>query len=151
MEDGRYSRRRKHRKTVRERPGLAPSALFHLIGNTVFLRLSDVASGLPPYEEQVLLCSMDAEPDSVGYTQHGAYNHVFDKLREALADALAKGSKRLLAAYLQTLLDGESVITLVVFGEDNAPAQLGTYTLDGLALAVDPTKQRLVPKPLIMY
>ena len=36
--------------------------------------------------------------------QRGAYNHVFDKLREALADALAKGSKRLLAAYLQTLL-----------------------------------------------
>ena len=104
VEDGRYSRRRKYRKTVRERPGLAPSALFHLIGNTVFLRLSDVASGLPPYEEQVLLCSMDAEPDSTGYTQHGAYNHVFDKLREALADALAKGSKRLLAAYLQTLL-----------------------------------------------
>ena len=104
VEDGRYSRRRKYRKTVRERPGLAPSALFHLIGNTVFLRLSDVASGLPPYEEQVLLCSMDAEPDSIGYTQHGAYNHVFDKLREALADALAKGSKRLLAAYLQTLL-----------------------------------------------
>ena len=104
VEDGRYSRRRKYRKVVRERPGLAPSALFHLIGNTVFLRLSDVASGLPPYEEQVLLCSMDAEPDSIGYTQHGAYNHVFDKLREALADALAKGSKRLLAAYLQTLL-----------------------------------------------
>ena len=104
VEDGRYSRRRKYRKTVRERPGLAPSALFHLIGNTVFLRLSDVASGLPPYEEQVLLCSLDAEPDSIGYTQHGAYNHVFDKLREALADALAKGSKRLLAAYLQTLL-----------------------------------------------
>ena len=104
VEDGRYSRRRKYRKTVRERPGLAPSALFHLIGNTVFLRLSDVASGLPPYEEQVLLCSMDAEPDSVRYTQQGAYNHVFDKLREALADALAKGSKRLLAAYLQTLL-----------------------------------------------
>ena len=104
VEDGRYSRRRKYRKTVRERPGLAPSALFHLIGNSIFLRLSDVASGLPSYEEQVLLCSMDAAPDSVGYTQHGAYNHVFDKLREALADALAKGSKRLLAAYLQTLL-----------------------------------------------
>ena len=104
VEDGRYSRRRKYRKVTRERPGLAPSALFHLIGNTVFLRLSDVASGLPPYEEQVLLCSMDAEPDSIEYTQHGAYNHVFDKLREALADALAKGSKRLLAAYLQTLL-----------------------------------------------
>ena len=104
VEDGRYSRRRKYRKTVRERPGLAPSALFHLIGNTVFLRLSDVASGLPSYEEQVLLCSMDSEEDATGYSQRSAYNHVFDKLREALADALAKGSKRLLAAYLQTLL-----------------------------------------------
>ena len=48
VEDGRNSRRRKFRKVVRERPGLVPSALFHIIGNTVFLRLSDVASGLPP-------------------------------------------------------------------------------------------------------
>ena len=48
VEDGRYSRRRKYRKVVRERPGLVPSALFHFIGNTVFLRLSDVAAGLPP-------------------------------------------------------------------------------------------------------
>ena len=47
MEDGRFSRRRKYRKVVRERPGLVPSALFHIIGNTVFLRLADVASGLP--------------------------------------------------------------------------------------------------------
>ena len=30
-EDGRTSRRRKYRKVVRERPGLAPAALFHLI------------------------------------------------------------------------------------------------------------------------
>ena len=66
MEDGRNSRRRKYRKTVRERPGLAPSALFHLIGNSVFLRLSDVASGLPDYEEQVLLSSMDSEEDGYG-------------------------------------------------------------------------------------
>ena len=48
-------------------------------------------------------------------------------------------------------IDGDSVITLVVFGEDDAPALLGTYTLTGLALAVDPTEQRLVPAPLIMY
>ena len=36
-EDGRNSRRRKYRKVVRERPGLVPSALFHIIANTVFL------------------------------------------------------------------------------------------------------------------
>ncbi len=104
MEDGRNSRRRKYRKTVRERPGLAPSALFHLIGNSVFLRLSDVASGLPDYEEQVLLSSMDSEEDGTGYSQRSAYNHVFEELRKELAEALKSGSKRLLATYLQTLL-----------------------------------------------
>ena len=104
FEDGRNSRRKGYRKTVRERPGLAPSALFHLIGNSVFLRLSDVASGLPSYEEQVLLSGMDREADYTGFSQRKAYDLVFDTLRQALAEALAKGSKRLLATYLQTLL-----------------------------------------------
>ena len=104
VEDGRNSRRRKYRKVVRERPGLVPSALFHIIGNTVFLRLADVASGLPPYEEQVMLSSMDSEEDSTGYSQRSAYNTVFDELRKRLAVALKAGSKRLLATYLQTLL-----------------------------------------------
>ena len=81
VEDGRYSRRRKYRKVVRESPGLVPSALFHLIGNTVFLRLSDVAAGLPPYEEQVMLSSMDSEEEATGYSQRKAYDTVFDKLR----------------------------------------------------------------------
>ena len=104
IEDGRYSRRRKYRKTVRERPGLVPSALFHIISNTVFLRLSDVASGLPDYEEQVLLSSMDSEEDSTGYSQRTAYSTVFEELRKELAEALKKGSKRLLSTYLQSLL-----------------------------------------------
>ena len=104
VEDGRNSRRRKYRKVVRERPGLVPSALFHIIGNTVFLRLADVASGLPPYEEQILLSSMDSEADGTGYSQRSAYNTVYEELRLKLAEALKAGSKRLLATYLQTLL-----------------------------------------------
>ena len=104
MEDGRNSRRRKFRKVVRERPGLVPSALFHIIGNTVFLRLADVASGLPDYEEKVLVSSMDSEEDATGYSQRTAYNTVFEELKKELAAALKSGSKRLLATYLQTLL-----------------------------------------------
>ena len=103
-EDGRFSRRKAYRKVTRERPGLAPAALFHLIGNSIFLRLSDVASGLPGYDEQILLSSMDSEEDSTGYSQRSAYKTVFEKLRKALADALKKGSKKLLSTYLQTLL-----------------------------------------------
>ena len=48
-------------------------------------------------------------------------------------------------------IDGESEITIVVFGEDNGPALLGAYTLEGLALAVDPVGQRLVSTAMIMY
>ena len=104
VEDGRFSGRRKYRKVVRERPGLVPSALFHIIGNTVFLRLSDVASGLPPYDKQILLSSMDSEQDATGYSQRSAYTTVYEELRLKLAEALKAGSKRLLATYLQTLL-----------------------------------------------
>ncbi|MCY3883196.1 MAG: hypothetical protein OXG61_13890 [Chloroflexi bacterium] len=104
LEDGRASRRKRYRKVVRERPGLAPAALFHLIGHSVFLRLSDVAAGLPPYEEQVLLSPMDAEADTTGLSQRSGYDELFATLRAALADALSKGSRRLLATYLQALL-----------------------------------------------
>ena len=72
--------------------------------NTVFLRLADVASGLPDYDEQILLSSMDSEEDATGYSQRSAYNTVYEELRKELADALKSGSKRLLATYLQTLL-----------------------------------------------
>ena len=104
VEDGRNSRRRKYRKVVKERPGLAPSALFHLIGNSVFLRLSDVASGLPDYDEQVMLTAMDPDADATGFSQKSAYEKLFEKLRHAMVKALADGSRRLLSTYLQSLL-----------------------------------------------
>ncbi len=47
-------------------------------------------------------------------------------------------------------IDGKSVITLVVFAEDDAPALLGAYTLEGLRLGVDPVNQRLVPTNAIL-
>ena len=48
-------------------------------------------------------------------------------------------------------IDGESEVTVVVFGGDNAPPLLGAYTLEGLGLAVDPLGQKLIPTHLIMY
>ena len=48
-------------------------------------------------------------------------------------------------------IDGESEVTVVVFGGDNAPPLLGAYTLEGLGLAVEPLEQRLIPTHLIMY
>ena len=45
--DGRQSKRRTYLTRVIEKPGVTPSILFQLIGNTVFLRLRDVAKHLP--------------------------------------------------------------------------------------------------------
>ena len=44
-------------------------------------------------------------------------------------------------------IDGDSVVTIVVFGDEEAPALLGAYTLEGLSLAVDPVEQRLKFQP----
>lgn len=42
-------------------------------------------------------------------------------------------------------INGRSIATIVVFGEDNASALLGAYTLEGLRLAVDPAHGKLIP------
>ena len=63
-----------------------------------------MAAGLPPYEERVLLSDMETEEDGTGFSQRSAYDELFGTLRAALTELLAKGSKRLLATYLQTLL-----------------------------------------------
>ena len=73
-------------QTSRSNPatgGLVPTRC-----NTVFLRLSDVTSGLPDYEEQILLSSMDSEEDSTGYSQRSAYDTMFEELRKELTEAL---------------------------------------------------------------
>ena len=104
-EHGRTTRRMGYRSVVREKPGLLPTALFHLIGQSVFLRLSDVASALPSYEEQVMQVSLDeVEDEATGFSQSSAYRKLAGQLEAALKEALQAGSKRLLAAYLQSLL-----------------------------------------------
>lgn len=119
-EDGRVSRRRGYRTRVIEKPGISPAVLFHLIGNTAFLRLSDVAAGLPEYREEVRLIELDAgatpdEPSQLAY-----YSTLAGELHGAVVRALAQGSKRLLGAYLQSLLaypdactKGETVVDTI--------------------------------------
>lgn len=65
-----------------------------------------------------------------------------DKIRLTLADGreieMDMGEAR-------ATINERSIPTLVVFGEDDARALLGAYTLEGLRLAVDPANGRLVP------
>ena len=95
-EDGRVSKRRKT-ATIRERPGLSPALLPHLLFNTVFLRLADVAENLPPYAEEIEILRMEGEQ----YAVHQAFK---GELTAELERQLACGSKKLLGAYVQSLL-----------------------------------------------
>jgi SNF2 family DNA or RNA helicase len=104
-EDGRQSRRRSYATRVVERPGVTPPILFHLLGNTVFLRLRDVATNLPPFEERVMLVPLDqANGDHEQPSQAACYARLERDLKDAVRRALVAGSKRLLGAYLQSLL-----------------------------------------------
>ena len=123
-EDGRSSRRRGYKPREKETPGIAPAALFHIIGNTVFLRLNDVTDELPPYDEQVMVQEMDDRVDrETGLSQESAYKLLENKLWEAMLEALQQGSPRLMGAYLQSLMsfpDGCTLGEEVVDPEDGS-------------------------------
>ena len=129
VEDGRSSRRRGYRTRTVEKPGVSPAVLFHLIGNTVFIRLADVATDLPPYGEEVRLIGM-ARGDGEEPSQASAYRRLSEDLHAAVLAALAAGSRRLLGAYLQALLaypdactQGETVVDRATGGViGSAPA-----------------------------
>lgn len=116
FEDGRTSRRRGYRTRTVEKPGISPGVLFHLIPGTVFIRLADVAHGLPPYREEVRTIAME-RGDGTRPSQASAYRQLADALHAAVMRALQGGSRRLLGAYLQALLaypdactQGETVV-----------------------------------------
>ncbi|MCC6903829.1 MAG: hypothetical protein IT377_32980, partial [Polyangiaceae bacterium] len=138
-DDGRQSKRRTYLTRVVEKPGVTPPILFHLVGNTVFLRLRDVAQHLPAYEEQVLLVPLDeaAEPDEP--SQARCYRRLAADLRSAVQQALRAGSKRLLGTYLQALLAYPDACT-------RAETVLDPRTNEVLAHAPALPDDRLYPK-----
>lgn len=85
---------------MRVRPGISPLLFGQLLlPYTAFIELADLgADVLPEYREEVSLVPM--EPDL-----EVAYAKLEGKLKEAVAKALHGGSKRLLGAYLQALLN----------------------------------------------
>ncbi|MBI2755366.1 MAG: hypothetical protein HYX52_01515 [Chloroflexi bacterium] len=104
LDDGRQSKRRTYPTRMVEKPGVTPGVLFHLIGNSVFLRLPDVAAQLPPYSEHIHVLPLEEETRGDEPSQASCYRRLSGDLRAAVSQALARGSKRLLGTYLQALL-----------------------------------------------
>ena len=125
-EHGRQSYRKAYRTQEKETPGLAPGALLHIIGNSIFIRLHDVTNKLPPYNEEVMTLPLDeeADPNAEDFSQESAYDHLASELKKAMLDALKKGSHSLMGKYLQSLLsfpDGCTKGETVLDPEDDFP------------------------------
>lgn len=79
---------------IRRRPGISPLVFSdYLSGSTVFLRLSDVATELPPFEEITHRVHMTSEQ-----------NKSYQKMESELKDAMKKKSGRAFGAYMNVLL-----------------------------------------------
>ncbi len=93
--------RRSNGKTTKrqaEQPGIMPTLYGrHLIGNTIFLSLKDVAADLPSYDEHPTSVRMTAELEE-------PYRVMEADLKDAVKELLRKGNHQLLSAMLHALL-----------------------------------------------
>jgi SNF2 family DNA or RNA helicase len=97
-EDNTCSRGRKKSTILKRKPGISPMVFSnHLMEKSAFLHLADIALELPAISEQVVCIEMDPELES-------AYSELEAELASAMKAALMQGSKRLLGAYLNSLL-----------------------------------------------
>ena len=94
--------RRSHGKSMTrrqaEQPGIMPTLYGrHLIGNTIFLSLKDVAADLPSYNEHPTAVRMTADLAE-------PYREMEGKLKDAVAQLLRRGNHQLLSGMLHALL-----------------------------------------------
>jgi hypothetical protein len=88
----------KNRVCVKEAPGVSPLLLSDLLlSRSAFIRLNDVNSALPKYEEIVVSVDMNSE-------QSEAYSVLEDDLISECRSALARGDHRILGKMVQSLL-----------------------------------------------
>jgi len=97
-EDNTCSRGRRKSTVLKRKPGISPMVFSnHLIGKSAFLHLADIALELPSITEQVVCVEME-------HVLESAYVELEADLLKAMREALQQGSKRLLGAYLNSLL-----------------------------------------------
>lgn len=85
-------------KTLKEKPGISPLILKQFfLASTVFLRISDIAEEMPPYEEELEFCEL---PSSL----HSEYKNFEVELTGAAKEALKNKDMTVLGKMLSTLL-----------------------------------------------
>lgn len=84
--------------TTKEKPGISPMILKQFfLSCTVFLRISDIADQMPPYEEELEFCDLPPELER-------EYKPFESQLTDAAKKALNRGDMTVMGKMLTTLL-----------------------------------------------
>ena len=145
VSDGRSSARKQRKTTQSEIPGIMPGALFHIIGDTAFLRLNEVSDDLPDYQEKIVIIEMGTteDPDS-GFSQASGYDLLYNEVRAAMVQALAMGSKRLMGTYVNSLLSYADGVTRGETVIDNQSGELICHLPPMSEKIIQPKEQMLI-------
>ena len=110
LQAGNAKRSRTKNKDERPKdlPGAMPSVLRYILGHSVFIRLLDVAAGLPTFSEHAITVDLDDEPDPLtSHTQKDNYKVMEERiLREikALTFTNPKAAAKLVSIFAQAVL-----------------------------------------------
>jgi hypothetical protein len=98
-DENRMSRGKTVTRTVKHvRPGIMPTLFArHLLRQTVFVSLAQVSDDLPEYREELVPVRMEG-------AHLAEYQRVENELRHVIKQMLVRGDRRMLGAFLQTLL-----------------------------------------------
>ena len=107
-------------QTTKEKPGISPAALPYILGNTSFVKLTDVTENLPPYTETVKLVKLDPTEQWSGISQSSAYGTLAEDFHAAVTKSLAAGSQKMLSRYMHTLMayPDNPIVEEEVYNED---------------------------------
>ena len=102
------SRVKRKKNKPKDLPGAMPSVLKYILGQSVFIRLKDVAAGLPPFTEHVITVPLDTKVDpEVGFTQEENYNELETAMLEeikSLTYTNPRAAQQLVSIFSQAVL-----------------------------------------------
>ena len=144
-EHSRRSRNKKQNSKPKDLPGAMPGVLRYILGQAVFIRLLDVAAGLPDFSEHSVTVDLDETPDPVtGDTQKNVYEvmerRIIEEIR-SLTYTNPRAAQQLVSIFGQAVISYPDCCTQPGSAVIHSPAD-GSALIDRPPLSAD----RLYPK-----
>ena len=149
-ENAKRSKVRKKNEKPKDLPGAMPSVLKYILGQSVFIRLKDVAAGLPPFTEHVVSVPLNEDVDpETGCSQGENYRDLEQSMLQeikSLTYSNPRAAQQLVSIFAQAVLTYPDACTQDGACTVYSPAD-GMLIIDRLPLTADkvyPKEEKLV-------